>query len=35
MNKYNLKELEEKLQRCRNVKLEDITLDDVDEISSI
>lgn len=35
MNKYNLKELEEKLNRCRNMKLEDVTLDDVDEISSI
>lgn len=35
MNKYNLKEIEEKLNRCRNMKLEDVTLDDVDEISSI
>ena len=35
MNKYNLKELEEKLERCRNMKLEDVTLDDVDEIGSI
>ncbi len=35
MNKYNLKELEEKLKRCKDMKLEDITLDDVDEISSI
>ena len=35
MNKYNLKEIEEKLEYCRNMKLEDITLDDVDEISSI
>ncbi len=35
MNKYNLKELEGKLERCRNMKLEDVTLDDVDEISSI
>ena len=34
-NKYNVKELEEKLDRCRNVNLEDVTLDDVDEISSI
>ena len=34
-NKYNAKELEEKLDRCRNVNLEDVTLDDVDEISSI
>ncbi len=35
MNKYTLNEIEEKLNRCRNMKLEDVTLDDVDEISSI
>ncbi len=35
MDKYNLKELEEKLNRCKNMKLEDVSLDDVDEISSI
>ena len=35
MNKYNLKEIEEKIERCRNMRLEDVTLDDVDEISSI
>ncbi len=35
MKKYNLKELEEKLKRCKDMKLEDVTLDDVDEISSI
>lgn len=35
MDKYNIKELEEKLNRCRNMKLEDVSLDDVDEISSI
>ena len=34
-NKYNLKELQEKLEKCRNMWLEDVTLDDVDEISSI
>ena len=34
-NKYNVKELEEKLDRCRNVNLGDVTLDDVAEISSI
>lgn len=26
-NKYNVKELEEKLDRCRNVNLGDVTLD--------
>ncbi len=35
MNKYNIKEIKEKLERCRNIKLEDVTLDDVDEIGSI
>ena len=39
MDKYNIEEikekLEEKLNRCKNMKLEDVTLDDVDEISSI
>ena len=34
-NKYNIQELEEKLKRCRNMKLEYVTLDDVDELSSI
>ena len=33
--KYNIQELEEKLKRCRNMKLEDVTLDDVDELSFI
>lgn len=33
--KYNIPELEEKLKRCRNMKLEDVFLDDVDELSSI
>ena len=33
--KYNIQELEEKLKRCRNMKLEDVTLNDVDELSSI
>lgn len=35
MKKYDLKELEEKLKRCRNMKLEDVSLDDVDELSYI
>lgn len=34
-NKYNIKGLEEKINRCKNIKLEDINPDDVDEISSI
>ena len=35
MNKYNIEEIKEKLERCKSMKLEDVTLDDVDEISSI
>ena len=35
MNKYNLKELAEKLERCRNVNLDDVKLEDVDEITDI
>ena len=34
MDKYNLKELKEKRERCRNMKLEDVNLNDVDEIGS-
>lgn len=34
-DKYNVRELEEKLNRCKNIKLEDITLDDVDDIKDI
>ena len=33
--KYNIQELEEKLNRYKNMKLENITLDDVDELGSI
>lgn len=35
MNKYNIKELADKLERCRNVNLDDIKLEDVDEITDI
>ena len=34
-NKYNVQELEEKLKRCKNMKLENISLDDVDDIKDI
>lgn len=34
-NKYNVQELEEKLKRCKNMKIEDICLDDVDDIKDI
>ena len=33
--KYNIQELKEKLKRCRNMRLEDVTLDDVDELGTI
>lgn len=35
MNKYNIKELAEKLERCRSVYLDDVNLEDVDEITDI
>ena len=35
MKKYNIEEIAEKLKRCRNVNLDDVKLEDVDEISSI
>ena len=35
MDKYNIKELEEKINRCKNMKLEDINPDEVDELTSI
>ncbi len=35
MNQYNIKELAEKLERCRNVNLDDVKLEDVDEITDI
>lgn len=34
-NKYNMKKLEGKLEKCKNMRLEDINPDEVDEISSI
>ena len=35
IDKYNLQKLEEKLTRCKNMKIEDISLDDVDDIKDI
>ena len=34
-SKHNIEKLGEKLEKCRNMKLEYVTLDDVDELSSI
>ena len=35
MKKYNIEEIAEKLKRCKNVNLDDVKLEGVDEISSI
>ena len=35
MNNYNIKELREKLERCKNISLDEVNPDDVDELSSI
>jgi len=34
-NKYNIEELKEKINRCKSMTLDDVSLDDVDEITSI
>lgn len=35
MNKYSIEELAEKLERCRNLNLDDVKLEDVDNIEDI
>ena len=35
MNNYNIKELREKLEKCKNICLNEVNPDDVDELSSI
>ena len=35
MKNYNIKELKDKLERCRNVSLDEVSIDDVDELSFI
>lgn len=35
MDKCNIEEIKETLERCRNVNLDDVTLDDADEINFI
>ena len=35
MNIYNIKELREKLEKCKNICLNEVNPDDVDELSSI
>lgn len=35
MNKYNIEEIKEKLERCKNIPIEEINPDDVDNIEDI
>ena len=35
MKNYNIKELQDKLERCRNVSLDEVSIDDVDELSFV
>lgn len=35
MNKYDIKSLERKLEKCRSMSLDDVSLNDVDEITDI
>ena len=35
MEKYNIKELEEKLKRCKYIEVNEVNKDDVDELSDI
>lgn len=35
MEKYNIQKLREKINRCKNMDIRDVNLDEVDEISSI
>ena len=35
MKKYNIKELEEKLKRCKNIDLSEVDIDEVDDLNEI
>lgn len=35
MEKYNIKELEEKIKRCKYIEVNEVNKDDVDELSEI
>lgn len=35
MDKYNIEEIKEKIERCRNIPIEDINPDDVDDLEDI
>ena len=35
MEEYNVKELEEKIKRCKYIEVNEVNIDDVDELSEI
>lgn len=35
MKNYNIKKLQDKLERCRNISLDEVSIDDIDELSSV
>lgn len=35
MDKYNIEEIKEKLEKCKNIPIEDINPDDVDDLADI
>ena len=35
MKNYNIKELQDKLEKCKNVLLDEVSIDDVDELSYV
>ncbi len=35
MDKYKIEEIKEKLERCKNIPIEDINPDDVDDLADI
>lgn len=35
MKKYNIKELEEKLKRCKDIDLSEINIDEIDDLNEI
>lgn len=35
MEKYNIKELEEKLKKCKNIDLSQVNIDEVDDLDEI
>ena len=35
MNKYNIKQLEDKIKKCKKIKVNEVNIDDVDDLSEI